>query len=281
MDRSSTTNRYRFVVKYGYILLAIMLGSRAVAATMPSGFNYPTSATWTDNWNWLAAGGGDTPSCDDVLNEYLCGKYHLGKDIGAAAGADVYAVGPGRIVHDGTGTSDVEQKFMWVEFDLSSGGHFYVVYGHVNRTKPGNDVAKGDVIATIASWPGNNHLHFGIRPDGYITSGWGRGSIPAGWNGNKNDLNKNGFVGPWDYLSTHQPAGTGCIPNASDIWLDFGWGGPYTGCQQSPFSSLTTAIDALNSGGILHIRPGSTSWTGTISKPMTLQAESGTVTIGN
>ncbi len=80
----------------------------------------------------------------------------------------------------------------------------------------------------------------------------------------------------------HWTAGQkGCNPDPNNIWLQFSWAGTECGTQSSPFNDLPSAINALNAGGILHIKPGSSSWTGTISKPMTLQAEGGPVTIGN
>lgn len=159
-------------------------------------FHNPSSSDLTNNGNFLAAGS----------KEYVAGLYHLGKDMPEDEGTPVYAVGPGRVLVNGTATDDPVQKFMWVEFDLSDGSTFCAVYGHINSSKKvGQAVRTGEVIGKIAS-QSYTHLHFGVRPAGMITMGWGRGELPSRWNGDKSKLDRKGFVPPYDFLQTHHPA---------------------------------------------------------------------------
>lgn len=71
----------------------------------------------------------------------------------------------------------------------------------------------------------------------------------------------------------------GCTFDPSSIWLSFGASCPGCGTQAQPLCSLDEAILKTATGGTLHIR-NSSSWTGTLSKAMTLQAWDGPVTIG-
>lgn len=242
-------------------------------ATTGTGFYYPLGrSTWSHGCaGWLARDS-DHEGC------YFSGYYHIGEDMMASVGDNVYLIAKGKITYtssNGWGSGNVG---LAVLHKLSDGTEFMALYGHVRNVQiPSNvEYPAGTVLAKIGPYDYGDHLHFGIRPGNSMpASNWGM--MP-----NSSWPSTNGFENPINWIETKVPeGGSGCTPDSNNIWLDFGWGGPYTGCQQSPFNDMSAAINALNAGGILHIKPGSSSWTGTISKPMTLQAEGGTVTIGN
>ncbi len=245
-----------------------------LAGNMSSGFTYPTGATWTNNGNWLAAG----------CSEYQCSKYHLGRDIGASYNDVVYSMAPGRVKLNSTSTSDVEQKYMWIEYDLDDNvSHFYAVYGHVNSNLAQNaEVAQGVEVARIASWPDNDHLHLGIRPSGILTSGWGRGTIPTGWDGDKGTLPTNGFVAPWDYLSTHHPKGwsTPCNADPINLYVQFGASSD-CGSSGDPMGSILSAISKAGNGGTININNGGrvSDPLNPVNKTVTLRPTGGAITL--
>jgi hypothetical protein len=68
-----------------------------------------------------------------------------------------------------------------------------------------------------------------------------------------------------------------------NVWVDFAFAGPHAGTQANPVDTLEQAVLLVESGGTLHIAPGTTPETITISKPMTLQNDNpgqGPVRIG-
>jgi hypothetical protein len=177
---------------------------------MDSGFHYPTDSVLIDKGNWLAT------ACDG----YTKGKYHIGQDIGGRIGDPVYAVADGFVEETKNGNDVVNSKWIWIKHCLSDGTYFYALYAHVNRSNSrswnkGDPVRAGEPIATIADYPDNlssDHLHFGIRPEGILTSGWGHRQLPQKWdcrNQDKSKLDPRGFVAPYDFLSSHSPCGSG------------------------------------------------------------------------
>jgi hypothetical protein len=73
--------------------------------------------------------------------------------------------------------------------------------------------------------------------------------------------------------------GTGTA-DPNNIYLNFNYTGTCVGTAAQPFNTMDAAIAALNAGGTLHLTGGTSTWTGTISKAMTIVAEGGSVTIG-
>lgn len=65
-----------------------------------------------------------------------------------------------------------------------------------------------------------------------------------------------------------------------DVWVDFAYAGPEAGTSSQPYNTLAEGVAALASGGILHIKPGTTIEHPTINQAMTIQAEGGLVRIG-
>jgi hypothetical protein len=256
---SSISSQRLLLRLWALILSALMTLATASAQTkMQTGFYFPTDTVLTSNLNWMFAG-----------SHYFSGEYHTGSDIKATYRDNVYAVGPGKVVFVYTTISDVWQKFMWVQYELEGGGSFYAVYGHVNATKRvGDTVTGGDVIATIATWDGssiphNEHCHFGIRPEGIVTTvqdkgkatewGWGRAGLPSNYNGDPNTLDRHGFVAPYDYLMSHRPPGAGSAPVVS--WTHhydptqpkwFKALGNLSGDHPNSFTFSITGSDTLN-----------------------------------
>lgn len=67
---------------------------------------------------------------------------------------------------------------------------------------------------------------------------------------------------------------------AIGTWVEFGHAGNGPGTVTEPFNNLADAVGAAPDGGFVNIQAGSSSETITISKPVTLQAWYGAVTIG-
>jgi hypothetical protein len=70
----------------------------------------------------------------------------------------------------------------------------------------------------------------------------------------------------------------------NEVWVDFNWPGlpsvPEEGTSSSPFNSLIEGVNFVGYGGTVNIRSGSSSELLTITKPVTLRAVAGRVTIG-
>jgi hypothetical protein len=66
------------------------------------------------------------------------------------------------------------------------------------------------------------------------------------------------------------------------VWVDFNYTvGPENGSYTEPYDTLAKGTNNVSSGGTIAIKPGSSSETMTISKPMTITAVGGAATIGN
>jgi len=67
-------------------------------------------------------------------------------------------------------------------------------------------------------------------------------------------------------------------------WVDFSWLGSENGSESNPFNTLAQAVNALPYGTTnnhIYIKPGTSSETMTISKPMTINAAGGSATVGH
>ena len=63
-------------------------------------------------------------------------------------------------------------------------------------------------------------------------------------------------------------------------WLDPAAGVIGDGAYDTPFDSLTSALDNTDPGSKIHAEPGTLGWTGTITKRIRIDAPSGAVRIG-
>ncbi len=65
-----------------------------------------------------------------------------------------------------------------------------------------------------------------------------------------------------------------------DTWVDFGHLGTETGSFDLPFNTFTEGVNTVYPGGNLHIKTGSSSETGTVTKAMKIETYNGPVSIG-
>lgn len=173
----------------------------ASPASFPGGYLYPTDTTRVSSGgHWLAQGSGcPSPS------GYVRGLKHLGVDFGRAAGAPVYAVGPGTVTRISTGGWGTGNVGVGIRHTNSDGSTFEAIYGHVRTTlKVGDRVRRGTRIATVGPFSGGAHLHFGIAPSGLPSNGLGQMDCWAS--------GTNRFVNPITYLRNRTPQGHGFDP---------------------------------------------------------------------
>lgn len=81
-----------------------------------------------------------------------------------------------------------------------------------------------------------------------------------------------------DFLNAN--AGTLPTTYATDNWVDFFLGSGGTGTFASPKGNLPDVLAIAQARGRVKMKPGNTSWTGTISAPVRLDAPLGSVRIG-
>lgn len=77
-------------------------------------------------------------------------------------------------------------------------------------------------------------------------------------------------------------ANGGCMPppDRGSIWVDFGYGGTERGTESEPYNTLGEGINAVDAGGTINIRAGSTGERPSTNKAQTWKAVGGWVTIG-
>jgi murein DD-endopeptidase MepM/ murein hydrolase activator NlpD len=144
--------------------------------TNPSTGETGGSVTVTANWGVFSLGcKGVRASPEHEFYLRTGTKQHLGIDLRAPVGQNIYAIGRGKVVRSGKlwDTDNVDQGgVMIVEHYASTGERFTVVYGHINigispdtkvQWKADDKVHPGDLLGN--SYPLNQpHLHFGIAP---------------------------------------------------------------------------------------------------------------------
>jgi len=157
---------------------------------------------------------------------YFKGKYHLGFDMMATVVSPVYAISDGEVI--GMSTDGEGNVAIFIKHKLTDGSEFVAVYGHiitnVNSGDP-KEVKGGKQFATIGSYKGRDHLHFGIIPQVRIPSkryakdqngkyltdksgerfaiGWGMASNVF-WPDN-GPPDTNGFIEPIGWITTKTP----------------------------------------------------------------------------
>ena len=167
-------------------------------------FVYPTGKSGPYTYaGWLAGGPGMLP--------YQNGYYHLGQDIEANEGDDVYAIADGKIIYVSVGGWGEGNFGLLIKHKLNTGEDFLALYGHVRpnsedlrrtisgHVDPSVPVVAGEAFATIGPYDSIPHLHFGIRPGGEVPpSPWGRMPLER-WS------DTNGFVDPLEWITTQTP----------------------------------------------------------------------------
>ena len=169
-----------------------------------TGFVYPTGKAGPYTYaGWLAG--------DPEMPPYQEGYYHLGQDMEANEGDDVYAIADGEIIYVSVSGWGEGNFGLLVKHKLNTGEEFLALYGHVRPNSedlrytvsgpvdPPVPVIAGEAFATIGPYDSIPHLHFGIRPGSEIPpSPWGRMPLDN-WH------DTNGFVDPINWINTHIP----------------------------------------------------------------------------
>jgi murein DD-endopeptidase MepM/ murein hydrolase activator NlpD len=121
------------------------------------------------------------------------GRYHAGEDWWGASrqatlGLPVYSIGHGRVTYAQPLGWGRDQGVMIVEHKLQNGQTVYSFYGHLDPAavlrRPGDCVARGDLIGQIGDPSSTPHLHFEIRshaPQEPLGGYWSRDPMAAGW----------------------------------------------------------------------------------------------------
>jgi len=157
---------------------------------------------------WLARGG------ETEIGDYWPGVYHIGQDIPAQVGDNVYAIANGEVVSRSSSESwnhdpGDNNLGLLVSHKLKDGTEFLALYGHVHSSfTTGAELKAGQPFATIGPWGSKPHLHFGIHPGLNIPgSPWGAMPLSKWPDSEKNtypsELARNGFVNPIEWITTH------------------------------------------------------------------------------
>jgi murein DD-endopeptidase MepM/ murein hydrolase activator NlpD len=176
-----------------------------LAPTAPGGkrsYGYDGACTYYNYAGWLARG-----------DDYLDGKYHLGQDIEADVGDNVYAITDGVVAYISYSTDWGSGNLgIVLRHKLSDGTELLALYGHVRSdVSIGDNINSGESFATIGPYDSIAHLHFGIHPGLTMPeTHWGAMNL-ASWPdpnaspGDPNGPDTNGFVDPLDWIATRTP----------------------------------------------------------------------------
>ncbi len=89
-------------------------------------------------------------------------------------------------------------------------------------------------------------------------------------------------IGQRARLSERDKNVMGCMyPRANWRWVATGSGGTQSGSCTNPYRSISTALNSTPSGGTLWLEPGTYSGVTLLTRPMTLKAPNGSVTLRN
>ena len=178
--------RYRVYLNEARAALGI--SPTPILAKTETGFFYPTGKSGPYQYaGWLAKG------CD----EYICGYYHLGQDMEANGGDNVYAIADGVVTYISHGGWGEGNLGIVLRHELDTGQEFLSLYGHVRSSVSiGSYVTAGQPFATVGLYEDIPHLHFGIHPGTTMpTTNWGMMPIDR-W------PDTNGFVNPIEWITT-------------------------------------------------------------------------------
>ena len=143
---------------------------------------------------------------------YLQNQYHLGVDLAAPVGEEVFAVADGEVSfrsydEEGWGPSN---GALFIRHQLADGTPFVAVYGHIRPTVSAGPVGAGDPIGTVGSYSLGSHLHLAIRP------GTEAPFSPAGMMRCDAWPDENGTVDPLTYLGWGNAISQSGTAQASD-----------------------------------------------------------------
>jgi Tol biopolymer transport system component len=171
-----------------------------------TGFYWPTGTSDIGDYaGWLSDG------CPwSGKNSYTEGEYHIGHDIDAGEGSNIYAISDGQVIHISENDWGAGNVGVLAEHKLDDGSSFTAVYGHLHTdVKKGDRLYAGVPFGTIGPYS-PPHLHFGIRPGTSITAPYGIMTCPDF--GPISDTNN--FVDPILWITTRSP-GVFLLPGAT------------------------------------------------------------------
>lgn len=183
-------------------------GKGSSSGQTPTGFFYPVGTTTpTITTPWLALG------CSSST-DYLSHEYHLGADLRAGVGEAVRAISDGKVVRisqNGWGSGNVA---IVIRHSLANDIEFLAFYGHVrNQVNEGDSVTQGQTIATVGTYSGGSHLHFGIHLGLSLPSSrWGKMACSS-W------PSTNGMVEPLSWILVQQPKRSSTTNSVDDVAL--------------------------------------------------------------
>ncbi|MCE5228030.1 C1 family peptidase [bacterium] len=119
-----------------------------------------------------------------------------------------------------------------------------------------------------STWRASGSTESGIAAGGYTVEF----KQTPGWN--------TAASAPVTVTSGGSASASGTYTQMSVVWIDFGFGGTEYGTQTDPYCLLDHGINAVTSGGLIYLKPGTSSQTLRITKPLRLESVGGTATIG-
>jgi subtilisin family serine protease len=84
-----------------------------------------------------------------------------------------------------------------------------------------------------------------------------------------------------DLAAATATGGTLDVLRALGIWIDFDYGGEEEGSLMQPFNTMEEGLMNTPVDGNLHMKPGTTTWTGTIHQTLTIEVHGGGVVLGD
>jgi hypothetical protein len=142
--------------------------------------------------------------------DYFKGEYHLGIDMLADFGSNVYAIADGKVKPrslkdwgDGNCAAVIEHK-------TYDGSVFTAIYGHLqcnSLVADGSEVYAGKPIGRVGKWQYGDHVHISIYAGPYASmakNGWGRRSVTY-WTTpcEGNPFCDNGFTNPIAFIQNN------------------------------------------------------------------------------
>jgi len=185
-------------------------------------------------------------------NPNYSNRLHAGMDLIRDAGAtatvgwNVRAAAAGKVVC--RIDSGYPGGVIVVEHTGNTGVKFYTQYGHITPSVAVNtNVARGQVLGTIISWPGNaanSHVHFEVRnARDMLGSCWGPGYASAGYN-----PNQQGWFDPANQVYNRRPPFPRIVATDMQMNVRSGPGTGYSIIGSLAANAQVTGYDVVPSG---------------------------------
>ena len=186
-----------------------------------TGFCWPTGRDFReDNPGWLADScswsGHNAYQTTTLVDGQVVGLYHIGWDISAKEGDNVYAIADGTVLYVTASAPNTDSAGwgegnvgVFVKHKTQDGKEFLALYAHVLYTSKVREnvylnsdewkLEAGKSFAKVGPYLKGSHLHFGIVPSGIRPDtdkangiGWGKIRCPS----TEPIANYNGFTNP-------------------------------------------------------------------------------------